>query len=168
MGNLDGALAEYGEALRLDPTSAATLANRGLAFETKGEYARAVLDFEEATRLAPGNADYWNSRCWARAVAGRELQEALMDCNESLRLAPNRADALDSRGFVYLKIGDLVKSLADYDAALRLNPKFVSSLYGRGVVKQRKGDRAGANADIAAAKAIRPTIADEFAIYGVR
>jgi tetratricopeptide (TPR) repeat protein len=91
-----------------------------------------------------------------------------MDCNEALRLAPNRADALDSRGFVYLKLGDLTKSLADYDAALRLNPRSVSSLYGRSVAKQRKGDPAGASADLAAAKAIRPTVAEEFAAYFIR
>jgi tetratricopeptide (TPR) repeat protein len=156
------------QAIRLDPKSAAALANRGIAYETKGDYARAVPDFDEAIRLQPGNADFWNSRCWARAVGGQQLQQALADCNEALRLAPRRADTLDSRAFVYLKLGDLGKSIADYDAALKLNPQFVSSLYGRGVAKQRKGDRTGANADIAAAKAIRPTIADEFATYGIR
>ena len=125
-------------------------------------------DFEEASRLTPGDAVVWNSRCWAKAVVGEKLQQALADCNESLRLAPNTADTIDSRGFVYLKLGEFDKSLADYNDALRLNPSLVSSLYGRGLVRMRKGDSAGANADMAAAKALQPTIAQDFAVYGIR
>ena len=75
---------------------------------------------------------------------------------------------MDSRGFVYLKLGEIDKALADYDAALRLMPTLASSLYGRGLAKKRKGDTAGADSDFKAATALRPTIADEFAIYGVK
>jgi hypothetical protein len=32
----------------------------------------------------------------------------------------------------------------------------------------RKGESSSANADIAAAKALRPTVAEEFAVYGIR
>ena len=140
----------------------------GNAAGRKGDYIRAIPDFEEASRLTPDDAVVWNSRCWAQAVLGQKLQQALADCNESLRLAPDNSDTIDSRAFVYLKIGDVDKALADYNTALRLNPKLISSLYGRGVAKMRKGDTAGANADIAAAKAQRPTIAEEFAVYGVQ
>jgi tetratricopeptide (TPR) repeat protein len=109
-----------------------------------------------------------DSRCWARVVLGEDLQQALADCNEALRLSPNNADIFDSRGFVQLKLGNQAKAIADYDAALKLNPKLGSSLFGRGIAKQRKGDSAGASADIAAAKSLRATIAEEFAVYGIR
>jgi len=168
MGDLDRALVDLTEAVRLDPKSAVALTNRGLVYESKGDYGHAVPDFEEASRLAPGDAVIWNSRCWAQAVMGQRLQQALADCTESLRLAPNSPDTLDSRAFVYLKLGDLDKALADYNAALRVNPKLISSLYGRGVLKKRKGDTAGAAKDIADAKALRSTIAEEFAVYGVK
>jgi tetratricopeptide (TPR) repeat protein len=170
MGDLNRALAEYNEAIRLDPNSAAVFADRGLVYETAGDYAHAVPDFEQATKLAPGIVDFWNSRCWARALDGKELQQALADCNEALRLGPDRADVLDSRGMVYLKLGDLKRARADYDAALHINPQFAGSLYARGFVKQRSGDGdgAGADADFAAAKAIRSTIAEEFASFGFK
>src|SRR5215471_8613239 len=38
------------------------------------------------------NAEVFNARCWARAIAGRDLQQALADCGESLRLRPNDAN----------------------------------------------------------------------------
>ena len=95
------------------------------------------------------------------------MQQALADCNESLRLDGNDPDALASRGFTYLKLGQLADAIVDYDAALKVAPKHASSLYGRGVVKLRQADVEGGNADLATATAIQANIADEFARYGV-
>jgi tetratricopeptide (TPR) repeat protein len=99
---------------------------------------------------------------------GNQTQAALADCNAALKIQPDFADALDTRGFVYMKLGQTDNAIRDYDAALRADPKLAGSLYGRGVAKVRKGDRNGGNADIAAAKEIRKDIAEEFARYGLR
>jgi tetratricopeptide (TPR) repeat protein len=116
--------------------------------------------------MQPTNANWWNYRCWDRAILGR-LEAALTDCNEALRLKPNDSNTLDSRGLTYLKLGQLEKAIADYDAALKTDPKLAGSLYGRGVAKLKKGDSSGA-ADISAAKAIKSGIAEEYAKYGVK
>jgi tetratricopeptide (TPR) repeat protein/predicted aspartyl protease len=108
-----------------------------------------------------------NSRCWARALLGTELDKALDDCDEAVRSKPDSAEYLDSRGLVYLRQGKLDKALADYDAALHIEPKQAWSLYGRGLAHLRKGEADPGNADIAAAKAARPTIADDAKRYGV-
>ena len=141
--------------------------NRGNAYTAKGDIDRAISDYSEAIRLDRNKAEYLNGRCWARAVAGRELPLAVSDCTEALRIAPNDANIMDSRGFVYLRLNRLDDAVADYDEALRRNPKQAGSLYGRGLAKLKKGDAAGGEADIAAAKAIRADIAEEFARYGV-
>jgi tetratricopeptide (TPR) repeat protein len=108
-----------------------------------------------------------NSRCWARALGGQELDKALADCNTALKLHPNTADFLDSRGLVYLRQGNYDKAIADYDAALRLAPKTAWSLYGRGLAKSRKGMSAEGQADIAAATALQPKIAERAASFGI-
>ena len=95
------------------------------------------------------------------------MQQALADCNESLHLDGNDPDALASRGFTYLKLGQLADAIVNYDAALKVAPRHASSLYGRGVVKLRQGDVERGNADIATATAIQADIADQFARYGV-
>ena len=74
---------------------------------------------------------------------------------------------LDTRGFVYLKLGQSENAIKDYDAALKLDPKLAGSLYGRGIAKARKGDRNGGSTDMEAAKAIKADIAEEFTRYGV-
>jgi tetratricopeptide (TPR) repeat protein len=99
-----------------------------------------------------------------------EVQAALADCNASLRVAPNFADAPDSRGFVNLKRGLYQKSISDYIAALLQfqGVKRASALYGHGIAKKRSGNVAGAKLDLDAARVIKPTIADEFASYGIQ
>ena len=66
---------------------------------------------------------------------------------------------LDSRGLVYLKLGQFDPAIADYTAVLKEVPDFADLLYGRGLAKRKKGDAAGGQADIAAAKALRPDVA---------
>jgi len=108
-----------------------------------------------------------NSRCWARALMGTELDKALEDCDAAVKSKPESAQYLDSRGLVYLRLGELDKALDDYKSALRINPKIAWSLYGRGIIRLRKGETEAGNADIAAAKAIYPSIVSDAKRYGI-
>jgi tetratricopeptide (TPR) repeat protein/predicted aspartyl protease len=107
------------------------------------------------------------ARCWARALAGQQLDRALEDCNAAVRATPKTADFLDSRGLVYLRRGQYDKAIADYGAALALDPKLAWSLYGRGLAKQHLGQAAAGEADIAAAAALFPKIAEVAAGHGI-
>jgi tetratricopeptide (TPR) repeat protein len=161
------AIADYSEAIRLDPNHVYAHYNRGGVYEDKKDYERAIADRAKAVQIDSGNAQYWNGLCWDRALEGSNLPQAIKDCDRSLQLRANDANILDSRGFAYLKWGVLDKAIADYDAALKIDPKMADSLYGRGIAKLKKGDTAGGEADIAAARAIRASIAEEYAGYGL-
>lgn len=107
-----------------------------------------------------------NGRCWARNMLGRDLDQALNDCNAAVRAAPDAAGFRDSRGQVYLRMGDYSRAIADYDAALKMQPRIAWSLYGRGLAKQHKGRTLEGDADIAAALAIDPGVARQAQRYG--
>ena len=141
--------------------------NRGKAYSEIGDYDRAIQDYSQAIQLAPDDAEAFNGRCFARAVADKALETALSDCNESLRIKPNDADTLDSRGFVYFRMSQYDKAIADYDTALNKNPRLAESLYVRGIAKHRKGDPTGGDADIAAALTQDPRIRAQYARFGV-
>ncbi len=111
--------------------------------------------------------DALNSRCWLRAMWGRELDRALTDCNAALRRGHDDAQYLDSRGLVYLRLGQYDRSIADYDAALKQAPKQAWSLYGRGIAKLRKGSREDGEADIAAATALDPKLLERATAAGI-
>jgi len=53
-GQLDQALAEFGEAASLDPRYHRAFYNRGCVWVLKGDYNRAIADYDQAITLAPG------------------------------------------------------------------------------------------------------------------
>ena len=54
---LDEAIADYNEALKLDPNFVLAWSARSLAFQGKGDTERALADLNEAVRIDPGSAD---------------------------------------------------------------------------------------------------------------
>jgi tetratricopeptide (TPR) repeat protein len=64
----DTAIAEFTEAIRLDPESDGAYHNRAGAYADKGEYARAIADYTEAIRLAPDEPASLTSRAWPLAT----------------------------------------------------------------------------------------------------
>src|SRR6266478_6099844 len=55
-GDMDRAIADYTEALRLNPKYALAYSNRGLAYRDKGDTDRAIANLTEAIRLDPKTA----------------------------------------------------------------------------------------------------------------
>ena len=53
MGEHDRAIADYTEAIKLDPTDPDIFNNRGQAYDTKGEYDLAIADYTQPIRLEP-------------------------------------------------------------------------------------------------------------------
>ena len=58
----DKAIADYDQAIRLDPKYAAAYHNRGLAWYAKKEYDKAIADYDEAIRLDPKYAVAYDNR----------------------------------------------------------------------------------------------------------
>jgi len=142
----------------------------GVLYDAGREHVAAVHQYDlwiEAHGHDVRLAAALNDRCWARAAANRDLDRALEDCNRALRLRPKAAVILDSRGFVYLRRGEVDRSIKDYDAALALRPKEATSLYGRGLAELRKGLREAGQADLAEARARDSHIDGQFAGLGL-
>ena len=69
-GDFDRAIADYSEAIRLDPKLAAAYNNRGNAYKNKGDFDRAIADLSEAIRLDPKLASAYNDRGNAYGARG--------------------------------------------------------------------------------------------------
>jgi len=67
------AIGDFGEAIRLDPTSAIAYSNRGLAYLKAGKYALAMGDLDKAIRLDPTDTSTLLNRSLAKqALDGRK------------------------------------------------------------------------------------------------
>jgi tetratricopeptide (TPR) repeat protein/predicted aspartyl protease len=138
------------------------------------QFPRAVEQYDLWIGSHPLDAKLYGAlswRCRARALGGIDLQRALQDCNQALKHAakssPFYAETADSRGLVWLRLGDYDKSIADYDASLKIAPRDAWSLYGRGIDKMRAKKTSEGEADIAQARAISADIGDTFGRYGI-
>ncbi|MDP1837443.1 MAG: tetratricopeptide repeat protein [Reyranella sp.] len=165
-GQLDRAIQDYGQAIRLKPDLADAYNNRGIAWRLKGDDARALEDFDQALRLKSDDVDALYNRGLALMGLG-QYDKAIAGFDAALRLKPDDVDAVAARGMAWLRKGDSGRALQDFDQVLGVRPGNVIALYGRGIARRRTGNHKGGDADIAAAKALQPDIADEFARMGL-
>jgi tetratricopeptide (TPR) repeat protein len=99
-GTVGEVIADYTEALRLNPNDAEAYLNRGNAYADHGEIDKAIADYTEALRLNPNYADAYYNRGNAYAGHG-EIDKAIADYTEALRIDPGYADAYYNRGNAY-------------------------------------------------------------------
>lgn len=160
----DRSIADFSEAIRLNPTEWSYRNNRGMAYTRKRDFDRAIADYNEAIRLNPeGEISYVNrGRCYC--IRG-EYERAIADFSKVIQLKPNYAGGYTFRGTIFFIMQEYDRAIADFDQALRYMPDFFFSLYGRGVTKLKKGDIAGGTVDVSAAKAKKNDVADLFASY---
>jgi tetratricopeptide (TPR) repeat protein len=91
-GEIDRAIADYDEAIRLDPKDANAYTNRGRAYFAKGNNDRAIAEYDEAIRLDPKNKIAYNNRGSAYEAKG-DNDRAIADYNVAIRLDPKYAFA---------------------------------------------------------------------------
>ena len=61
-GEYDKAIADYDEAIKLDPKNANAYSYRGLAWYWKSEYDKAIADYDEAIKLDPKSPRRYSNR----------------------------------------------------------------------------------------------------------
>ena len=136
--------------------------NRGIAYRWKGEYDRALQDYERAIHLNPDNANAYNNRGVIYRIKG-DYDRAIADYSEAIWLkSGDYPAAFYNRALAYADKGEYDHALRDFDVVMRFDANNALALYARGLTLLKKGDAEAGRADIAAAKAINPNIADQF------
>lgn len=131
-GDLARAIADYDEAIRLDPAFARAYNNRCWARAVVGRVQDAVADCGESLRLAPNVANTLENRGFAYLKMG-QYDRAIADYDAGLRLNPsNQADYLYGRGLAKLKKGD-ASGAADVAAAKAQHEKIAEEFASYGV-----------------------------------
>jgi tetratricopeptide (TPR) repeat protein len=154
-GDLDRAIADDSEAIRLNPKFVLAYNDRGRAYLAKGDLDRAIADYSEAIRLDPKFVLAYNDRGLAYATKG-DLDRAIADYTEAIRLDPKIASAYNNRGYAYATKGDNDRAIADYSEAIRLDPKLVMAYYNRGRENLFAGTLPKALADLNQASELNP------------
>ena len=157
----DIAIADYKEAIRLDPQNESAFISRGLAWKNKKEFDKAIADFNEAIRLDPQDTTAFNNRGTAW-LGKQEYDKAIADFNEAIRLDPQDAFAFNNRGIAWNDKEEYNKALADFNEAIRLDPQNATVFVNRGIGWRKKKEYDKALADFNVAIRLDPQYASAF------
>ncbi|UCE08268.1 MAG: tetratricopeptide repeat protein, partial [bacterium] len=137
------------------PNEPTTYLNRGIVYEYRGEYEKAIVYFTRAVEINPNYAEAYNRR--ANIYVGmKDYDKAIFDYNEALRLEPEYAEAYFNRGNAYYDIGYFDKAISDYTCALKIDSTHAEVYYNRGNIYAHEGKRDEAIVDYTMTLLINP------------
>jgi Flp pilus assembly protein TadD len=125
-GDLQGAIAEYSEAIRIRPSYPEAHNNLGPALAQTGRINDAIAEFHQAIRLRPNYADAHNNLGVALASQGK-FDDAILEYAEALRLDPDHAKARTNLGLAFRALGRTADAVRELDQAVKLHPNDIEA-----------------------------------------
>jgi tetratricopeptide (TPR) repeat protein len=110
----DSAIANYGQAIKLNPRSSFALHHRGGAYYFKKDYDRALADYSEAIRLNPKYFEAFNDRGLVYEAKG-DFARAISDFDTAVKLNPSFVIAQNNRDAAYKAKGEAAKQSGSDD-----------------------------------------------------
>ena len=150
----------------------------GDAYFKKGDFDRAIEDYNEAIKISPQFNTAFNNRGNAY-FARRDYVRAIQDFSRAIQINPgyltgsvdpvpfDYATVYRNRGNAYAAEHDDSRAIADYDHAIRLKPDDAAAFYSRGLAYDAIADYDNAIADYSKALQIDPNNVDTLCSRGV-
>ncbi|WP_454816538.1 caspase family protein [Labrys neptuniae] len=136
--------------LLLPDTLAVTNSNRGWGFYLRGDYDKAIADYNEAIALRQDDDLPFSGRGYARFAKGDNAQ-AIADFDQALRLKPVRTELLSYRASAALKLGRLQESVDNITSVVAGGKAVTPDYLNRGVALLELGRKDEATADLSRA-----------------
>jgi tetratricopeptide (TPR) repeat protein len=160
-GDYKGAITDYNEVIRLDPTNALAFSNRGMAREYAKDPQGALSDYNQAIRLDPNSALTYSRRASLRTEA-KDVQGAIADLAQAVRLDPKDGRIFVNRGNFRFDNEEWQGALEDFSQAIRLNPTLATAYVNRGNTYFRLNNFDAAISDYNTAMKINPKWDDPY------
>ncbi len=166
LGDKQGAIDDYNQAIKINPNLADAYYNRGLVRSELGDKQGEIDDYNQAIKINPNYAQAYYNRGNARFVLG-DKQGAIDDYNLAIKFNPNLALAYNNRGIVRDDLGDKQGAIDDYNLAIKFNPNLALAYINRGIVRKDLGDKPGAIDDYTQAIKFNPNLAQAYYNRGI-
>jgi tetratricopeptide (TPR) repeat protein len=113
------------------PNDAEAYYNRGLAYQLKKEYDKAIADYTKAIEINPNDAEAYNNRGLAYG-SKKEYDKAIADYTKAIEINPKYAEAYYNRGLAYFLKKEYDKAWEDVYKAQglgsKVHPEFLNAL----------------------------------------
>ncbi|HEY1729683.1 MAG TPA: tetratricopeptide repeat protein [Candidatus Baltobacteraceae bacterium] len=117
------AMADYSQAIGLDPNYAEAYDDRGIIFSKLGQTDRALEEYNTSIRVKPTFAYAFNNRGNLFFKRG-DLAAALSDTNQAITLNSNVGLFYTNRALIYVKLRQCPQAAQDFVSAKHLNRVF--------------------------------------------
>lgn len=155
---LDQAIADYDQALKLNPQYVLAYYYRGYCRNRKGELEQAVADYSKAIGLRPDFEIAYTERGKVHNRMGN-FDLALADYSTAVELNPKSPFAFYERGLTYFNLGNYERAIEDATKAIELKPDLFYAYVSRGLSYKRIGNYDRAIADYNRAIELNPKYA---------
>ena len=165
-GDYEKALADLGEAIRLDPKARGReLSHARAHLRRPGPRRCGDRRVRRCDQGRSGHADALISRGSLRFLAARgadgkfnkrAVDAAMADLGKAIEVSPKYAEAYIARGGAYLATSRLAEAVADFDQAIKLEPGNANAYLNRAVALVFQKQFARAEADFGRAAKLEP------------
>jgi Tfp pilus assembly protein PilF len=121
------------------PDDAAAFLQRGNAYFEKGDWDKAIAEYDQAIQLWPGFADAYSNRGSTYHNKG-DYDQAIADFDRAIQIKPDEAALYNKRGYAYYGKSDYDRAITDYDRAIQVQPDYDPAYSNRGLAYYGKGD----------------------------
>ena len=137
-GEIDKAIYQYRQAVKVKPDYAEAYNNLGAALESQKKFDEAVNCYRQTLKFKPGSADVYYNIGNAFQNQGK-FAEAVKNYQQALRLKPGYAKAHNNLGRALQSLGKFDEAINHYRQALRTEPDHLPAYINLGRVLQSQG-----------------------------
>jgi tetratricopeptide (TPR) repeat protein len=143
LGNIQGAITDYNQAIRMNPSDTQTWLDLAKLYKDAQEYDNAAATLSKILDREPTDLPARISRANLYQKLG-DADKAVAEASKAIQLHPKKSEAYSARATLYNYGGNHDKAIADADHAIQLNPSDPDAYYARGFAMLQLKDYAGA------------------------
>ncbi|MCJ1993883.1 tetratricopeptide repeat protein [Lactococcus piscium] len=127
------------EAIKLNPKDARSYNNLGNAYKAKGEYDKAIENYEKSITIDPNYTGSYNNL--GNVYKAKGEYDKVIECYEkSISIDPNCAMPYNNLGVAYKIKGEYDKAIENYEKSISIDPNYDKAYNNLGVVYSAKGE----------------------------
>ncbi len=140
--------------------------DEGVRLAHERKYQEAIASFDQAIRLDPKEAYFYNNRGMAYHELNQD-ERAVQDFDHAIGLDPNDAGFYFHRGLAHNVLRQYQRSVQDFDQAIRLDPKFAEAYIKRGLAYDELNQVERGLKDFDQAIRLKPGYAEAYTTRGL-
>lgn len=148
----EAAKKDFDTILSKDPNHKGALLVRAITLAHLGQYQAAMKDLDHLVEVSPQKHVAYNNRAWVRLNFfddPKALEQSLADVQISIKENNRWPDAYDTRGFIYLMMGDYEKAKVDLEKCAKVKESREAANFHLAIIAMVKGNKEEADKRLA-------------------